>query len=253
MDHADPAMLDLVKQRLWFYQFELPDGTVTRSDIPARILEVHSTRARHLRTVIEQKVADPSRMTAIDFASHEGFFSLELAKYFASVRGYEIRTESVLAARLIAEVCGASNVDFVEADLRRLEFDPALSADFVLVFGLIYHLEDPLRVLRLAAQLTRQHILIETQVFPYDVSGIVENGAYDSQRPVTGVFALTADFPDSREGGASELALVPSLNALLWLLRHFGFEEIAVLPAAADDYEQFRRGARVIVYGRKPV
>ena len=251
MAPADPAKLAAAKERLWFYPFELPDGTRTRSYIPARIAGVHATRLRQLRAVIARKVTNPRAMTAIDLASHEGYFALELAKHFARVRGYEIRQESVAAARLMTELLGVANVDYVEADLGKLPFDPALSADFVLVFGLIYHLEDPIGMLRLASRLSRQHILIETQVFPYDISGMVENGAYDSQRPVAGVFALTADYPASPEGGTTELALVPSLNALLALLRGFGFAELEVLPAAPDDYEQFRRGARVIVYGRK--
>ena len=248
---ADPAKLTAAKQRLWFYPFELPDGTLTRSYIPARIAGVHATRLRQLRAVIARKVANPRVMTAIDLASHEGFFAIELAKHFSQVRGYEMRGDSIAAARLMTELFGVANIEYVEADLGKLSFDPALRADFVLVYGLIYHLEDPIGLLRLASRLCRTHILVETQVFPYDISGMVENGAYDSQRPVAGVFALTADNPASPEGGTTELALVPSLNALLSLLRGFGFAEIEVLPPAPGDYEQFRRGSRVIVYGRK--
>jgi tRNA (mo5U34)-methyltransferase len=248
---ADPAKLALVKQRTWFYPFVLPDGTPTRCDIPEAIQEIHHTRARHLRSVIARKVAHPEAATAIDFASHEGFFAVELARHVGSVRGYELRRQSVEAAGLIAEVLDVANVSFTEADLTCLPFDPNLAADFVLVFGLLYHLENPIQVLRLASQMTRQHILIESQVFPYDISGQIENGAYDSQRPFAGVFALTSDFPADREGGSGELALVPSLNALLFLLRQFGFEETEVIAPGPGDYEQFRRGARVMIYGRK--
>ena len=66
-----------------------------------------------------------------------------------------------------------------------------------------------------------------------------------------GVFSLSADYSTAREGGSTDLALVPSLNALLFLLRTFGFETLHVLESAPDDYEQFRRGSRVVVYGSK--
>jgi hypothetical protein len=123
--------------------------------------------------------------------------------------------------------------------------------DFVLLFGLIYHLEDPIHAIRLASQMCRKHILIETQIFPYDISGGLEDGHYTHIRQIEGVFGLTPDYPHLREGGSTDIALVPSLNALLFLLKAFGFSETLVLPSESDDYEQYRRGKRVIIYGSK--
>jgi tRNA (mo5U34)-methyltransferase len=246
---ASTGALEQVKQRSWFYEFALPDGTTTKADIPVEVKAIHTSRLKHLRRIIERKVAKAADMTTIDFSSHEGYFSIELAKHFRSVRGFEIRQESLDAASLISEVLGVSNIEYIQADLQEMEFDPELCADFVLLYGLLYHLEDPIHVLRLASQLCRQHILVETQIFPYDLAGRIEDGSY--QRQVEGVLALAPDYPDRREGGSAELALVPSLNALLFLLKQFGFGEVEVLKPEPDDYEQFRRGSRVIVYGRK--
>lgn len=247
----DPAKLEQVRRRKWFYEFEMPDGTLTKTDIDPAVLPVHTTRRDHLRRIIESRVAEPSRLTALDLASHEGYFSIELAQHFASVRGVELRPDSLVAARLIAEALGVVNVEYLEADLQKpIEAD--LTADFVLVYGLIYHLENPIHVLRLASQACRRHLLLESQVLAYDVSGRVEDGFYLYQRDVRGAFGLVLDYPDGREGGSTEVALVPSLGALLFLLRTFGFEEVVVLPPEPDDYEQFRRGSRVIIYARKP-
>ncbi len=54
-----------------------------------------------------------------------------------------------------------------------------------------------------------------------------------------------------REGGSTDIALVPSLNALLFLMSDFGFKTIEVIKPDPDDYEQFSRGSRVVVYGAK--
>jgi hypothetical protein len=132
-----------------------------------------------------------------------------------------------------------------------MEFDEALCADFVLVYGLMYHLENPIHALRLASQLARKHILIETQVFPFDISGRLEDGYYTVQRAVRGVFSLSVDASHIPTGGSTDLALVPSLNALLFLMKTFGFREVEVLESDAGDYEQFQRASRVVVYGSK--
>jgi hypothetical protein len=245
------SKLRQVKARKWFYEFDLPDGSRTSTDTLAEIIPIHESRRAKLAQIIRDHVHDPHELSAIDFASHEGFFSIELARHFKSVTGYEIRSSSLEAARLITDVLGTGNVEYINADLQNMAYDPNLSADFVLLYGLIYHLENPIHTIRLASQLSRKHILVETQVFPYDVSGGLEDGYYTNIRRIEGVFGLTPDYSHHREGGSTDIALVPSLNGLLFLLRTFGFAEVFVLPPSVDDYEQFRRGSRVVVYGCK--
>jgi tRNA (mo5U34)-methyltransferase len=119
------------------------------------------------------------------------------------------------------------------------------------MYGLLYHLENPTHTLRLAACLCRKHLLIETQVFPHDLAGLVEDGSYRNQRPVHGVFALAPDNPGLSVGGSTDLALMPSLNALIFLLQALGFSNTQVPPPLPDDYEQYQRGSRIVVYAGK--
>jgi tRNA (mo5U34)-methyltransferase len=251
MADTQAAKLEEVKSRIWFYEFSLPDGSCTSTDVPAEVRPIHTSRRDKLVQVIRERVESPQKLTAIDFGSHEGYYSIELSRHFKSVRGYEYREESLRAACLITDVLGVRNVEYVKADLQKMEFDKSFSADFVLVYGLIYHLENPIHTIRLASQLCRKHILLETQVFPYNISGMVEDGNYTGLRRVEGVFSLSPDCSHTREGGSTDVALVPSLNSLLYLLKNFGFTEVSVLPSSPNDYEQFRRGSRVILYGSK--
>jgi len=242
--------LATIKQRQWFYEFDLPDGTRTVTDIPEAVKLVHTTRRDKLRDVIAAEVPNAAELTAIDFASHEGYFSLELARHFRSVRGIELRQDSLEAAQLITRTLGVQNIAYEQGNVLDLKPSPEQAADFVLVYGLLYHLEEPIRALRNAAALSRRHIMIETQVFPYDISGRLEDGYYEWQREVVGMFSLSVDY-DRREGGNTDLAIVPSLNALLFLLKHFGFTRTRVIQTGPEDYEQFRRGSRVMIYGEK--
>jgi tRNA (mo5U34)-methyltransferase len=244
-------VIDAVKKRIWFYEFDLPDGTTTQSDIPVDVRRIHTSRRDKLVRIIKERVPNAANLTAIDCASHEGYYSIELARHFHQVRGIEIRPESISAARLITRALGIGNIEYTEADLQHLSFSEDLRAEFVLVYGLLYHLENPIQTLRLASRLSRKHILIETQVFPFDVTGKIEDGHYLWQRDLCGVFGLAPDYSHNREGGSTDLALVPSLNALLFLLRTFGFDETCVIAPDQDDYEQYRRGSRVVVYGSK--
>lgn len=249
MNHA---LLAFVKARSWFYAFELPDGSVTQTDVGAAVLHLHATRRDRLREVIAT-IPDVAGMTAIDLASHEGFFTVELARHCRRVEGVELRERSITAAEMITTLLGLPNVRFRQMDLLKVDAaeEAGLISDFVLLYGLLYHVEDPLRLLRLACHMARRHILLETQVLPYDLIGRVEDGSYLWQRDVLGCFGLVEDYRERREGGSAEFALVPSLNALLYLLRRFGCTEVRVLPSRATDHEQFRRGARVIIHGIK--
>ena len=251
MVKSQAEKLDEVKSRTWFYEFDLPDGSCTSTDVTADVGPIHTSRRDMLEQIIRERVESPQDLTAADFASHEGYYSIELSRHFKSVRGYEFREESLAAARLITDVLGVRNVEYVRADLQKMEFDKSLVADFVLVYGLIYHLENPIHAIHLASQLCRKHILVETQVFPYNISGMIEDGNYMNLRRVEGVFGLSPDYSHGREGGSTDIALVPSLNSVLYLLKNFGFSEVSVLPSGPNDYEQFRRGSRVIVYGSK--
>jgi tRNA (mo5U34)-methyltransferase len=243
--------LKKIKSRKWFYEFELPDGSKTQTDIPHPVGKIHDSRRDKLRWVIENYVGDASALTAVDFASHEGYFSVELSKHFQSVRGLEIRHESMEAARMITPVLGRTNITYQHADLQKMEFDPKLEADFVLCYGLLYHVENPIHVIRLASQLARKHILIETQIFPFDITGPIEDGHFEWQRRVEGVFSLSVDYAGRREGGSTDIAMIPSLNTLVFLLKNFGFKTVEVMKFDVHEYEQFRRGSRVVVYGQK--
>jgi hypothetical protein len=44
--------------------------------------------------------------------------------------------------------------------------------------------------------------------------------------------------------------VIPSLNTVIFLMKEFGFSHVPILPSPKGD-EQFRRGSRVVVYGRK--
>jgi hypothetical protein len=116
-------------------------------------------------------------------------------------------------------------------------------ADFTLLYGLLYHLEDPLRVLRVASSLYRDTLLIETQLAGREVDGKIDWGQYMHFRDIRGLFYLV-DNQDNHEGGPTNMALVPSVEALRWSLSRMGFNRVELLLPPAGGAEQLVRGSR---------
>jgi len=240
-------LLEDVKRQEWFYEFNLPDGSLTRSYLPEVARGIHVTREKALRRYLEANA--PGFSTAMDISCHEGYFSLVLAEYFSSVVGLDKNSASLGKARQIVTLLGRGNV---RLECSAVELWPdSQGADFVLCFGLLYHVENPLEIIRKLTALTGKALCIETQVLPHDVTAVVEDGSYLWQREIQGMFGLCADYSHRAEGGLTDLALVPSRFALEFLLKNAGFRTVEFYQPDADDYEQFTRRHRVLVFAAK--
>jgi SAM-dependent methyltransferase len=241
------GLLERIKRQKWFYEFRLPDGSVTESYLEPRFRGIHGTRDNALRSFLSMR--DRSAQTALDVACHEGFFALTLADYFAEVTGIDKNQGSLSKARDIVKLMARRPIELVEGSMESLSTEHAY--DFVLCFGLLYHIENPMQVLRQLGRLAKEELCIETQVLPFDVSGPVEDGSFGTQRPLRGLFGVCDDYAASKEGGLTDTALVPSRSALDFCLRSLGFSQILYFDPSSADYEQFVRGHRVILLARR--
>jgi SAM-dependent methyltransferase len=240
-------LLAAIKQEKWFYEFLLPDGTVTDSYLPEEARAIHHTRERALIDYLESKAKAPH--SALDVGCHEGYFSMVLARYCTTVVGIDKNAKSLDKGRRILSLLDQDRISLVDATLEQWPDDQA--ADLVLCFGLLYHVEDPINVLRRLVSLTRESLVLETQVLPFEANGEVEDGSCQWKREIQGIFGICVDYPDRAEGGLTDLALVPSRDAVGFLLNTLGCNNLQFYQPHSDDYEQFRRGQRVIVFADK--
>lgn len=239
--------IDKVKSEKWFYEFNLPDGAKTESYLPQVAKQIHPTREKALRKYLEGKRSD--FLDALDISCHEGYFSILLREYFNDVVGIDKNQQSLTKAKLISRVMGRSDIEFSKSALE--EWPTRRGADFVLCYGLLYHVENPIEVLRKVAALTKKSVCIETQVLPFNISGSIEDGSYQWQRDIRGLFGLCVDYSQRAEGGMTDLALIPTKNGLEFLLKSFGFKTVDFFEPDSEDYEQFVRGHRVILFAEK--
>jgi tRNA (mo5U34)-methyltransferase len=239
--------LSQIKGQKWFYEFSLPDGTKTQSYLPEVARQIHPTREKALRNYL--KIKQGYFENALDISCHEGYFSLVLTDYLPSVVGIDKNPDSLKKAKQISRVMGHPEIEFNNSSLEN--WPGHKGADFVLCYGLLYHVENPIEILRKISALTKKVVCIETQVLPFNLSGPIEDGSYQWQREVQGLFGLCVDYSQSPEGGMTDLAMIPSKNGLEFLLKQFGFKSVSYYEPDSSDYEQFSRGHRVIVFAEK--
>ena len=241
-----------VLSKTWFYPFRLPSGQVTPTYDGGALDAIHSTRLAMLQSALRaefgQSIAERS---VIDIACHQGWFSTQLAQMGArDVLAVDARAEHVADATLIRDALGLRNMRVQQSDVHALTREATGQFDIVLMLGLIYHLENPVGALRIAQALTKRICLVETQIVP-GMTGMVDYGSFRFVRPLKGSFGIIDETEETHgpEASTTGICLVPSLEALLWIMRKIGFHRVEVLPPPDDAYEQLRYGKRVMVAG----
>ncbi len=241
-----------IQQRDWFYTFELPSGHQTQSYLPDEARAVHDTRLQMMQACLKNYYgAMPDNSTAIDLACHQGYFSHHLATAgHHQVTGIDARQEHIDDASLICEALGHDNISFQQRDVFSLSPETDGQFDTVLMFGLLYHLENPVGALRVAKSLCKQVCIVETQVGPH-VSGQLDWGHYEFVKPMMGSFAVIDESHETHGPEMSTLGicLAPSTETLLWIMKKIGFSRVELLKPPQGAYEQIRFGKRVMVAG----
>jgi hypothetical protein len=241
-----------VLSKTWFYPFRLPSGQVTTTYDGGALDEIHATRLAMLDGVLRAEFGvSLAGRSAIDIACHQGWFSTKLAERgVRDVLAVDARPEHVADASLIRDALGLRNMRVAQADVHALTRETLGTFDIVLMLGLIYHLENPVGALRTARALSGRICLVETQIVP-GLTGMVDYGSYRFVRPLKGSFGIIDETEETHgpEASTTGICLVPSLDALLWIMRKVGFARVELLPPPADAYEQLRYGKRVMVAG----
>lgn len=235
----------------WFYRYRLPSGRTTDLYIPEEVAHIHTTRNdMMLMALAPLFAASGGAPTAIDLASHQGFFSFSLAAHCARVLGIEYQQRHIDSADLIRQVNKVANVVFVRDNVETMPPGRYQPADIVIMFGLLYNLENPIGALRRARELTRQVLLVETQTTILDLEGAIDSGHHANTNTMHGYMGLFAGNPDNIDGSASDIVMYPSRKGLLWLLRKLGFATVEVLIPPPGAYQQLATGKRIMVMAR---
>jgi hypothetical protein len=250
MTDAQREFEERVLSQKWFYRYELPSGRVTEQYVSSEVNQIHTTRLEMMLAALEPDFESGNNLTAIDFSSHQGFFSLALARRCKSVLGLEYQHRHVESATLIRDTLGLTNVEFRQQNLETMAPGMYPPADIVICFGLLYNLENPIAVLRRARELTKRVLLVETQTTILDLEGAIDSGHFSNTNYMHGYFGVFPGNPENIDGSASNIVLYPSRRGLVWILQKLGFSEVRVLLPPPGAYQQLATGKRIMVEAR---
>jgi tRNA (mo5U34)-methyltransferase len=244
------SLEDQILAQKWFYKFRLPSGRCTEQYISEEIDHIHQTRKAMMLDALAPDFAASRDLSAIDFSSHQGFFSFSLAEHCRNVLGLEYQQRHIDSARLIAKAMSIKNVRFEQVDLERMAPSSYEPADIVIAFGLFYNLENPIGVLRRARELTKRVLLIETQTTILDLEGAIDSGHHSNTNYMHGYFGLFSGNPDNIDGSASDIVFYPSPGGLMWALGKLGFGHVRKLQPPSGAYQQLATGKRIMIEAR---
>ncbi len=148
-------------------------------DVPSYI-HINEARWPIARSVISELREQGIEVdTAYDFGAGPGWFAEKMTGIDLDVVALEGRKEVAEVGAQRSKHCEFKIFDFDNAAMD----DSFESRDFSLAFGILYHLENPLRALRMMARMTRKAMLLETMVVPGDleIARVVRENPNDTQ------------------------------------------------------------------------
>lgn len=176
-------------------------------------LAINAARWALASRVIDELRQASGLSSAYDIGAGPGWFANVMSEAGLDVVALEARPEVAAAARLAAP---SAKVDVFDLDAAGLDGLPS-KRDFVLAFGILYHLENPLRTLRICQRLCGKAMLLETMTLPEDLP--MARVIRENRNPTQGF---------------NDLALLLSPTAIEWGLWAAGFRHVYRFTGVLD-------------------
>lgn len=161
---------------------------------------------------------------AVDVGCGVGFFSQTLAECGLRVCGFDARPENLAEARK-----RFPGIPFAEANIEDRQISELGRFDFVLCFGLLYHLENPLTAVRNLRAITEKCLLLESMRLPEEKCTM-----------------LLRQEPPQDDQSLNAMACYPSESTLVKMLYRAGFAKVYGLTQLPnhDDFRETREYAQ---------
>jgi hypothetical protein len=148
------------------HNIRLNDGTKTLGD--KQILLSDSQVWRSIKNSIDLFMPgtreDRSKLRVVDTGCLEGGYTVEFAKMGFQALGIEAREENIAKCNYVKSKLDLPNLSFATDDVKNL--DKYGQFDISLCYGLLYHLDEPVKFLKLLANRTNKILFLNTHYAP---------------------------------------------------------------------------------------
>jgi SAM-dependent methyltransferase len=208
-------MKDNLKKRIleidnWRHPYILGEGLINKLSIPWWE-DWHKWRLNVDLNNLEVILNGIEGKRVLDLGCNDGFYGFEYAKRGAKkVIGIDARQEEAIdRANLIKDYFEIKNISFECRDISRINYCENFPKgfDLVLMYGLLYHLSDPIETLHRIGKITKRVIAIQTFL-----SG--------SKGPI---LYLRGEDTSKVSSGVTPITCNPSQSTIVKMLHHAGF------------------------------
>ncbi len=222
MSRGKPESEELLRNKIkengpWGFWFSLAPGINTKK------IDMHGRNRivcrSHLISAAVQKFMGKniSDNTVLDIGSHSGFFSLDMAhRGVKSVKGVELRPENIKQAKFLQDHYNINNVEFEQGDITT--WQPQHQYSVVLNLGLLYHVIDPISLVRRTYDWCTDFAVIDTVCH---------------HEPVSAFIAAFNKDPNLHAEGLHTAELHPTYRALIDTMYDAGFVDLIELVGDA--------------------
>ncbi|MDJ0618988.1 MAG: methyltransferase domain-containing protein [Calothrix sp. MO_192.B10] len=243
---------DITKYGKWMYEFDLGNGVKTPV-YSESINQVNKVRHSMIFSFLDSISFDYKSASVLDIACNEAYFMFEMLKRGAKYGlGIEGRKDNLEKASFIQQSLGYNNCDFQQADVLDFNYEQN-KFDVVFLLGIIYHVENPIGLIRKASLASSKYIFIDTQLCKSDRHIPFGWGIPNQYLQGDSYFVAYAEKDEENPlASLTGLSLIPNLFAVVEIIRHLGFKSIIQLhPNYLVQEPQYNQIDRVVLVGIK--
>lgn len=192
----------------WRHPYTFDGQPLTLSQ--ERFAEWHRWRWSIDLPILTEALGTFAGKTLLDLACNDGWYGFQAESLGASVVGIDGRDDAIYRANLLKLALERQNISFRRADLE--DMTPLGGPfDATLFYGILYHLADPLRVLKRVGQATSRILAVQSFVHASDPEPRLYLFHENTKKPGSALHPLITR---------------PSHRAVLLMLRGAGFDHV---------------------------